>query len=79
MLLNTLPQSLSLKLNPFSEDGARDDIDKVDGKMIRTFLSEFAAIPHMAGLEADELLAVQLKQKWIELGLDQVKLKIEFK
>ncbi len=56
----------------FTEDGARDDIDKVDGEQIRTFLSEFASTPHMAGLEADELLAVQLKAKWIELGLDQV-------
>ena len=56
----------------FAADGARGDLEKVDGKMIRTYLSEYASIPHMGGLEDDENLALKLKEQWIELGLDQV-------
>jgi hypothetical protein len=56
----------------FAADGARGDLDKVNGEMIRTYLSEYASIPHMGGLEDDENLAQKLKEQWMELGLDQV-------
>jgi len=56
----------------FAADGARGDLEKVNGEMIRTYLSQYASIPHMAGLEDDENLALKLKEQWLELGLDQV-------
>ena len=58
----------------FTDDGARDDIDKVDGQQIKSFLAQFASFPHMAGQVSDEYLAVVIKDLWLELGLDEVKL-----
>ena len=58
----------------FTDDEARDDIDKVDGQRIKSFLAEFASFPHMAGQVTDEYLAVIIKDLWLELGLDEVNL-----
>ena len=56
----------------FAEDGARNDMAKVNGTKISQFLSDYASLPHMAGLDHDEHLAQLLKDKWLEMGLDQV-------
>lgn len=57
----------------FAENKASEDMEKVDGSNIRKYLEELASVPHMAGLETDENLALFIKNKWLELGLDQVR------
>jgi len=62
-----------LTTDNFAEKKGQEDMEKVDGKFIREYLKEFASVPHMAGLNADEELAKTVQKKWTELGLDQVR------
>ena len=44
----------------------------VDPTLIRSYLEELSAEPHMAGLERDELLAAYVADEWRKAGLDKV-------
>ncbi len=54
----------------FKEDGAKNDMDQVDNKLILEVLKNLTTLPHVAGGDQDHKLAQYVKDKFLEYGLN---------